>query len=763
MLSTVFRFRTVTCRSFHATSCRLSAALTRARISKVLAILSKETKNPMWNLINAPYSSRLSPLGFTPPRHEKGRQIDDCARWASVTSQVDIDSALQTLRTLPSKHVPSWLAFYLVIYKVRSSAHAEGPMMDFAFAQLNSLPVELQGYLLIFTAIHLAKFNLLQPLKRVVDTFLNISLSHGSLQFNILLQALSVNSIRSVESANLVVQVLKAMEGRQLKLRPETYHALLNDRFITVQLTKFLLSRMTHEGIVPDVSHLEAYLRIFAKGGAIHEMQSYVDAIRGLNPPEGRSPTNSAASGSHSSTVTLSGFKDRASAFEFLQSLTEAKDGATRPVSLPPSPYLLRLNKKKLDTHDYTASLTVAARDPSINTRQLMRMFRQIGSMRGSSVRPTIVSYTTIIRGLLYRDAVPPAGRLWNEIIRAGYVLDRPALTVGVETLTRARRPHEAFELLEKHAQKGFTNGFARQPSTHHRVDIHVLSSFMDALNKTKRPDVVFMLWGHMGELYNVHPTSETLSILLQAAKLACQLDNTFHGTVAHLALRNPFRKPNPLPATRDEILQSITSILGDSKRGPVEYSSGIWNDELPFHGARRVFLQVIFGNAYYELIKAEPPAQALRKSIDTDTPMGLPAPFPPQHQLADLKLPPDLLNSKGRSWYPHIIPSNRNFQQYLLLLGLNQHAAEIPITLAWMRASRIRPDRATLAIALVFWAEVSVHAPLIESWMGGEGKNQFTRLVEWMKDWVGEEKMPKPENVSRWLHLVKRMREGDE
>ena len=609
--------------------------------------------------------------------------------------------------------------------------------MDFVYSQLDSLPLDHRGPLLIFAALHLAKFNLLQPLKRIVETFLTTELSHDSLQFNLLLQTLSLNSVRSTESAGIVVQILKAMDGRQLKLRSETYQALLNDRFVTVQLTRYLRSRMTHEGIVPSVEQLESYLRVFAKGGAIHEMQSYFDAIRKRDMDY--------RNRDRLSTVALSAFKDRASAFEFLDSLL--LPGQER-VDLP-APYLLPLNTKKLDSYNYTASLTVAARDMSIEAPQLVYMLRRMDRM-GGSVRITLVAYTTVIRGLLYRKAYELAGNLWAEVKNVKYVLDKPALVVGLETLTYGGKPHKAFELLEQHGYKEPRLAFSI-PSRPRLVDVQVLNSFMNALNETKRPDVVFKLWNYMEGLYGAYPTAETLSIVLEATRVACQLDNTFHGALSYLSLRNPFRKPVLQPTVRDEMVDLITSIVGDKKK-MVRYTSGIWNDTHPFESTRTVFLQVVFGNAGEQLKNVEPPAFALRRSIDSSSPVD-----------DVIELPPNLLNREGKSWYPHIVPTNDHFQKYLVLLGLNGRADEIPITLAWMKESGVRPGRATLAVAMVFWGEVSRHAPLVESWTGGEAKSQFARLWQWVKEWVGEERMPEREVVGRWLHKVKRMREGEE
>ncbi|KAF8630279.1 hypothetical protein AX17_005465 [Amanita inopinata Kibby_2008] len=442
--------------------------------------------------------------------------------------------------------------------------------------------------------------------------------------------------------------------------------------------------------------------------------------------------------------------KDRASPFKFLRSLTTNKNRSVK-VLVPTQPDQLALGED-LTVYDYTNRLTVATRNPKIDVAQLLSMFRRMQRTRGSLVRPTIVTHTSLILGLLYRGAFQVAERQWNELISTGLTLDAPALSIGLQTLTRVGKPQKAFQLLEHYAHKGDVKTLhsSQRFRVPVRVDIHVLNAFMEALNTVKRPDVVFKLWDHMDELYGVKPNCKTLSLVLRAARLACQLDNTFRGNVAHIRLRNPFRKSTPRPTTREEIVQSIMSIVGDPKIGVIPYSVGMWNGELPLTRAREVFLQVIFGHAYDTLIDVNPPAYALRASIDADPmiPLGLPHPKPARGQFAlEFELPPNLRTAEGQSWYPDIIPNNDHYLQYLLLLCMGQRAAEIPLTLAWMRASGTMPNRATLAVALVFWAEVSMHPPLIESWTGGWERSQYARLAEWMKDWVGEWRMPRSEN----------------
>ncbi|PFH47628.1 hypothetical protein AMATHDRAFT_67424 [Amanita thiersii Skay4041] len=816
MLNPVFRLRTVALRAFHATSICPTTPYIRARTSKVLAAFRNETKAPIWKLIDTVHSIRhQNCLELTKLLHNQGVSVDEFNQWKDVISLPSIEDALHAAKDqFSQKPIPLWVMLFLVVYKVRSSAHAYGPMLELLYTNLKTIPPNLQGPLLIFAALHLSIFNLLQPLQRVLTTFLRIPLSHESLQFNLLLQVLSLNTVRSNEAAKLVVDVLKAMEGRQLALRSETYHALLNDRFVTLELTRYLHTRMTHEGFVPDVSHLEAYLRVFAKGGAIHEAKEYLELIR-----QHELKNNPPSSPNHSQTVALSGFKDRASAFDFLQSLAKTnrrvQQGSTTTTTtnnkrhpkviptLPPSPYLFPFNRRTLDTHDYTASLTVAARDPSVTATHLLSMFRRMLDARGTLLRPTIVTHTTLIRGLLYRNDLGLAEKQWNELINTSLPLDAPALSTGLQVLTRTGKPHLAFELLEQYAYKhedSYSSGGQHRLRYAVRVDIHVLNSFMECLNTIQRPDVLFRLWDHMGDLYSVYPNSKTLSILLQAARRAHQLDDSFHGTVAHLALHNPFRWKRPPSSSsspegrlkRSEVVAAVTSVLRDSSQrekggtnaegGLKRYVSGVWRDEEAAAAVRRVFVEVVFGYKGEVLKRVVQPAYALRRSVDAEyaisTALGQASGPPPagagdSSQSAPSEVhdyPRDLLPNNNNSdsstttpsKYPHIIPTNDNYLQYILLLGTSQRAGEIPLALAWMRASGVAPDRATLAAALIFWSEVGVHPPLIESWMGGEERSPYGRLVEWMKEWVGEGRMPRVENLRRWQAWVRKVREGE-
>jgi hypothetical protein len=106
---------------------------------------------------------------------------------------------------------------------------------------------------------------------------------------------------------------------------------------------------------------------------------------------------------------------------------------------------------------------------------------------------------------------------------------------------------------------------------------------------------------------------------------------------------------------------------------------------------------------------------------------------------------------------YPQIYPTNAMFFAYIQLLGFQSLATEIPLALAWMRVLDIKPSRHTLSVALVFWAEVSLHGPLIEKLVGE--RSEYLKLVRWIREWVGDKGAPNDKDIRRWLKHVARIR----
>ena len=747
----------------------------------------RDSHDPIWRLLDTLQTS-AGRREVTEALQKTNISIREFGHWVPVISQHDIASAVLELQRIGASStsletrrqdadvaipIPSWVVLYLVGFKVRTPAHAKGPLLDMVYNHLHTAPTSIQGPLLILALSHLARFNLLIPIRRIVDTFLNTTLLDPHRQFNLFLQTLSYIPYRSVDNANNVVTILKAMEARQLKLRSATYEALLNDRFVTLQLTKFLQARMVQEGFIPTASHLEAYLRVFANNGAIHDAQKYHEAIHSTPTPIGehRDEPVHVSKNPHyrANTLLLGAHDDRASAFSFLRTLMEQKTKSTTETPTPHLPSHRRevrfLHKPKSDIYDQTAALHVAAKDLTTSTHRLIQLFVKLSS------RPTVATHTVLIRGLLFRKEFAKAEIFWSKLLKTGLCIDKEALTTGVQTLTRNGKPHAAFLLLEKYALKPTDNDCSSGISIlHPPVTITTISmnEFLVSLKRLSRPDAVFKFWDYMGVLYGTDPNTETLSILLQSARLACRMDDTISGAFAQIKLINPFRRrkvyqPNQ---SREEAIDAILTILGHPSRGGLRrYTSGIWRDQLPLEAARKIFLQALFGNdTDRRLLSVESPANPIRASYDSDASsdsgIGLIPHISPKKYV--FTPPPDLHTTEGTSHYPQIAVTNANCFNYITLLGVSGggRAAEIPLVLAWMKELGIQPSESTIAVSLVFWAEVGVQAPLVEKWSGGPENNEYSKLVDWIRDWVGEMRLPHAKTLYKWQCIVKKMRE---
>ncbi|KAL0952462.1 hypothetical protein HGRIS_006730 [Hohenbuehelia grisea] len=752
------------------------------RAAKFVHALRKETRDSTWDLVeklNHPHRLALSEALF-----KHGLTVNQFKSWSYVCYKSNILAAVSALKdagytTRESdtgmQHPPTWLLLFLVSTKVRTSAHAEGPLMDLVFSNFPVTSPEYQGPLLVLTMINLVRFSLLLPMERVIQTFLNIPLHHPELEFNLMLQAITSIHPSSMEVGKQVLQLLRAVEARQLHLTSESYTALLRDRFVTLQLTRYLREQMARQGYAPTATQLEAYLKVFSRNGLIHDAKRYYDIVRAGVANHDRTvaltpSTDDESSILHSAeTSMLRAQGDRASAFEYLVKLLKADqerqlsphDIQSVPSRLLSPPRTDRHSllpwRKSVDVYDWTTAFAVAAKDSTTNAATLLRVFRRVKFSHDAAFRPTLVTYTVLLRGLYARQQYTKAQREWLEMLRSGITPDAHAMGIGLQILTRVGKPHEALATLEAYASR--VNAKAPAVYSVHRpvpVGIMEINLFMVSLNRSQRPDVVFKLWDHMEALYNIQPNAITLSILLQAVRIANKLDDTLSGAVAQLALRNPFRKAQVTPTSRNDILASFRDIAG-TPRGKVKpYVSGIWHERPPFEEARKIFLQVVFGQAPDRLRDVKAPACA-RLGPQLTQGHGLPRSHPRLAQNA-MPLPPDLLTKDGRSHFPTIVPTDTVCFNYIILLGTSGKHHEIPLVLAWMRALDIRPSRQTLSVALVFWAEVGMQPPLIEQLTGGPEESEYARLVEWMEDWVGKAKMPADADLRKWFGVVVKM-----
>ncbi|KAF8999832.1 hypothetical protein BDQ17DRAFT_1282461 [Cyathus striatus] len=751
---------------YFSSTARLHDSSRPLRSVRYLDLLRREqpTYEPLWHLLHClSKSTHKNDMSLALARQRVS--VDEYRRWKPIIYESDILLAVNLLDTWafkvrPSdqqndkKEIPLWVLLYTIAFKVRTPPHALGPLLYLFHAYIDTAPPPTRGPLFVFTMLHLARFNLIKPMNALVDLFLTTPFptrKEEELYFNLILQSISAKPTPMQENAELVVRLLSTMQGRHLKLRGDTYETLLNDRFVTLELTKYLQSRMSRQGVVQTKEHLEAFLRVFARDGAIHDAGRYLGAVHAL---QGKDDLRRRAN-----TQYLAALEDRASAFKFLHDLSAKNVPAPSEGSdnQPPSPPVKSLHKPVLhrqhsvDIYDMTSLLNVISKDLTVSYSRLLNTFSKLPG------RPSIVTWTVLLRGLLLRKRFIIAERHTHKMINTGLPLDKEALYVGVLSFIRAEKPQLGVWLLERYAREDIPG---RKKV---KMQISAMNEIMSAFNKIQRPDVVFRLWDNMAVLYDIHPNSTTLDIVLQAARIAMRMDMSVSGALAEFKLY--FSRRPPLDSggskKRDDAIKEIYGLVGKDPREAKVYKHGIWNGQVGTDTAREVFLRVLFSSPHSaELWDVKSPAGAVRKSINEDQAFLLPSMKPSLYKFIP---PPSLILSPSLplvSAYPGVQLTSHNFHQYILLLGLIEHSAEIPLALAWMRYLGLKPKEETQAAALAFFGEVSLQPPLVEALAGGPEKGEYARLRRWLEAWLGEE-VARDEEVGRWRRVVDRLRRG--
>ncbi|KAH7882681.1 hypothetical protein F5I97DRAFT_1983970 [Phlebopus sp. FC_14] len=650
--------------------------------------------------------------------------------------------------------MPPWVVLSLACHRVRTPLEAQGALLELTFAFMSGT-FQYQPSLLILTTHSLAQFGIITPMQRIVEAFLLRGMYYPAFHFNMFIQAIS-GFVKSEEVANRVVTVLEAMTARRIPLWLESYQSLMTDRFVTLQLTKYLRARMIHDGIVPKAEHLEAYLRIFSNHGAIHESKEYLRAIQEYS-------------------------------FHYLHHLLQLDNHRTHVkspvlhVSHHAVPTFWSGSKQSVDIYDWTTALVALASDRKTSAEALLAIFDKART-KTKHFRPTVVTYTVVLRGLLFRKAFHDAMRIWNQLLDSELLLDRKALTIGVQVLTRVGRPHDAFYLLDSFADAHSlstapsqgtttTNQISISSPTAQWINIIVINEFMVALLRTSRPDVIFKLWDNLHLLYGLLPNDATLNILLKAAILASKMDRrSVRGAIHHL---NPFKFARlrsselPPPFDRAAVSQSILGMLADADPPSVV---AIWRERDAHDVARDVFREMIFGN-WPSMSKVQAPAQVVREAGKGGDPL-----YPLVELAKSVALPFTRKEVDARGGgeggvegdsavrvegLPSVVPSESTFSVYIQLLGLSSRADEIPLALAWMRYLNITPSLKTLSIALVFWAEVSLRGPMFEEWAEKHGRSEYQKLERWIGEWVGESSRPTEGDIGKALVAVAKMRDS--
>ena len=55
------------------------------------------------------------------------------------------------------------------------------------------------------------------------------------------------------------------------------------------------------------------------------------------------------------------------------------------------------------------------------------------------------------------------------------------------------------------------------------------------------------------------------------------------------------------------------------------------------------------------------------------------------------------------------------------------------------------------------------MQAPLVEKLSGGPERGEYARLVEWVRDWVGDYRVPDAQLLAKWGGIIRKMRTSGE
>lgn len=726
--------------------------------------------------------------------------------WHSVTTLPTLDSAVARLESIagpstplgdsalsPSHPPPSWLLVRLCS-KVKSPADAE-KASHLIITYLPYIPSDLRPPMLIIAVHLLFTYRVLPALDRVIKLFIGLPIFHESWHFNRLLRALTLYTDNPTDGrfvARIAVQLLKTMTERELPLTKKTYRLLLKNRFIAIELSDELRQRMIRDKIVPDRAHLESLLRIAAHRGAVDSAVGYARAInridRRKNSPSSaseqtRPPEPEADQIVPSATVEYLSHlvQENAQRKQF-----DTNDEWLRFTNTGRSHRFL--NNQNTSAAAWGARLFSLSRTWSLSAESLVMFFEWSHAQRFPFRTHTTLAYTMVLLGLIRRGAYSLALEVWERYRSHGtrkLRIDATALGVGVEVMVRAEQPERALALMDSpiHVRPKAcrTSRPLPDPASRQTVPITVVNRFMRSLG-VANPTAALQLWEHMGILYAASPNANTFAIMLNAARHATLNGDSFAGAMQELGFdlrfRLPFSKPDV--TTGPESLDRARRRSYEKLKESLAVNEGdMWGGERAWRRAYRIFTSALLAG-WPSLAEVRAPAHAIRSSSEgpatapfrdlknfltpSQPPPNTTTPMDPKDDLSqsdDDPNHPPLLPIHSHGAYPSFAPDDPTFLAAVLLLGTARCAGQIPQVMVWMRALDIKPRRRTLSYALVFWAEVSVGAPLLERLHihGGHGDGEYARFVRWMEEWVGVENVPDEAAVGEAMRRVDGMR----
>ncbi|KAH9921124.1 uncharacterized protein B0H18DRAFT_1021975, partial [Fomitopsis serialis] len=627
---------------------------------------------------------------------------------------------------------PTWVVLYALCYKVERQSDAWKALV-LAFFHLPVVPVHLRPAVLILMSCWLAEHDLLVPLQRLVDSFLEreYETELQDFHFQLLLQLIAYASLSS--------QVFPIVRH----LNQSTYDALLGSPS-ALPTTGLIVSRkMKAQGFSPTMQHL-ARLMLLARtilrlmnGEKISPdgLLRLVSSLEALHA-DAMPPESDIAEGEPDPNVYHVG----TTADGNLPTTSGAHKQDLRGKPLGDITPLLKTASV------WKSTVMVASRDLTTSSEYLRQVYD-----RAVHVQPQLRLdehlHVIAILGFLRRRDHTNALEVWDKMRQYQPRMTKLTLTVGAQALTLAGQPMRALDLLFD-ATELQASSEEREGTPLSLIDTQTVNIFMVSLRRIGFTDAIFVLWDNMDTMFDVRPDLYTVVILLKTARLASKCNPSF---------RKDDTDSDEL-ARNSCFSQLETTMNAEATRG----SSGLWNGERAGAVALHLAQDIIFSN-WPALKEVQSPAEALRPTGDFQgsfpmtsllrtvlhrtAPPTAPSPEAQSASAARVALP-----------YPQILLNDVAFRTYIDLLASESQIPQIPLALAWMRALDIKPSKNTLATALLYWAEVGMDAPLFEHFR--DGSSQYARLKRWMGEWVGERLMPTDKHIAMHMRRLKYFKE---
>ncbi|KAH9893981.1 hypothetical protein C8Q73DRAFT_774216 [Cubamyces lactineus] len=706
---------------------------------------------------------------------------DEYDTWKPVINATTLSAALDAADSILAQRTgdnpssrgpfPVWALLALLRNKPASQTEA---VIAYRLALSQPIPAspELMPLVLILVAYWLARLGMSALLHSTILHFTRTHQSIHSGQISLLFRILVAHAPPGMEIQADLSILLKFAIRHRLALPALTYRAILDNHSTSPTVADLVKVHMETCGFTPNYIHTRALLRIYGQNG---QRAHAADSWRRIRRGEIHGHLPSYISGKchqlHMLEDYLKSFKKTRQINFYLKYLSEVTARVQERKSTHPYSGNDTDTKPTLPSTDdihpniWLQGIRTAAQDPKIPPNVLLSVFQE-GRQHISDA--SVVRFATflLIKGFLRREHLKEIVPLLAEVMSHRSEFNTSQLTIVVEAVTMLGRPDTAFRLMQESLTRTKrTSSGAVVPL----VDTQMINSFMIALLRIGRPDAVFYIWDTMPRVFDVQPNAVSCAIVLKAARFARKCEGTLQVVLEDFGLRHilPRRMTSseleraPHKLNRQQAMEGLERMLQPDPRRTV---TGFWRGQRAGSVALRVVRQVLVGN-WPELASLETPVRAVRKyaSAQAVAPMSdlYHSVLRPDESLRDDRFgdASATLQENGAHTYFGILPHDPMFRALIDLLADEEQAWQIPLVLRWMQHMSVGPSKATLATALVHWAEVSLDGPWIER-IKGPGSSQYMRLRNWMTRWVGSKRMPRREDMQAALLRVQYFRD---